>query len=279
METITRREWIISIIVVCAVLALAVVIEPVFKDQMLTEIRTYERALKVDNDAHTFVYAQKTNVGDVLAIGEMKALEPQSITELVNQYGMIQKVKEHYTEHARQVFHTSCTGSGKNKSCYTYYTTEIYYTWDFVQSWESYSQKFEYLGVTFSLAQLDLTPVTRIELSDSTMSPNYVGYYDRDNLYAESFLGVPTGNDRYYFVELPITFAATILVRFTNDKSSDPFTGQEKLHVNTSQSPAQIIQSKKDGLDRFDVFYYGIIILLVILVYLGWAASNNDELG
>jgi hypothetical protein len=219
---------------------------------------------------------QKTNVGDVLAYGDLKSLEPQSIPELVNQYGMIEKVKEHYTMHSRQVAHQTCTGTGDNRTCTTYYTTEYYWTWDVVDRAYRNSQRYDFLGVEFTLGQLELSAIQRLELNSDTMSPNYAGYYDKWHLYERKGVFGPSGDDRYSFYILPTQFQATLFVGFYENKIIEPISRGTKIVVNYIETPEQVIQHKKDSLFWFDVWYYLLVLVVVGGVYFYWAYTFGD---
>lgn len=276
MENISTKEWLISIIVVLLTLSLVVLIEPTIKDSSLDEIKVYERSLKINGDAVSFQYAHKTNVGDVLAYGTLKSLEPQSIPELVGHYGMIEKVKEHYTMHSRQVSHENCSGTGNNRTCTTYYTTEYYWTWDVVHRDYWNSQKYDFLGVIFPLTQLDISAIQRLELSADTMSKSYDGFYDKWDLYENKSVFGGSGDDRYSFYVLPLGFQATLFVGFYDDKIVDPINHGNKLVVNYVNTPEQVIQHKKDSLFWFDVIYYLTTLILVGVIYFFWAYNFGE---
>lgn len=273
MENITKKEIWIGIAVTLIVLALAVFVEPFLKDGMMKEIRLYQDALRVNNDAKMFSYAQKTNVGNVLAFGNIEALQPQKIDELLQSYVAITKVKEHYTMHTRQVSHESCSGSGKNRTCTTYYTTEYYWTWDAVQEWNWVSPNYKFLDVEFQYDQLQLPNYYFLNLDETTINQKYVGFYDNQHLYEQSFLGRPSGDDRYYFTVLPIKFSTTIFVKFIGDTSINPIGNSKNFPVLAGQTPDQIIQAKKNNLVLFDWFYYIVILLLTVGVWL-YLAEN-----
>lgn len=276
MENISTKEWLISIIVALLTLALAVIVEPTIKDHALDEIKRYERALQVNGDTASFQYAHKTNVGDVLAYGTLKTLEPQSIPELVGYYGMIEKVKEHYTMHSRQVAHTTCSGYGETETCTTYYTTEYYWTWDVVHRENWNSQKYDFLGVEFNLTQLDISAIQRLSLAPDTVSANYDGFYDEEHLYEKKSLFGPSGDDRYLFYILPLEFQATIFVGFYEDKIMEPLNRGDILSVNYVETPEQVIQNKKNSLIWFDIAYYSIVLLLVGGSYFFWAYNFGE---
>lgn len=269
MDNISKKEFWLGIAVALIALAVAVFFEPAIKDGMLKNIQTYEQALRVDNDSKVFAYAQKTNVGNVLAFGDFEALQPQSIPELQGSYAVILKVKEHYTMHTRQNCSTDSKG---NETC----TTETYYSWDTVKRWHWESQDYSFLEVKFQAAKLELPEAQRIFLDDKTMSANLKGFYDQWNLYEQQFFGQPSGDDRYYFEALPLKFAGTMFVRFLNDEAVEPISGAAQIPIYASMTPAQVIQRKKDDLIVFDIGYYILSIALIGGLWYWLAYSKLD---
>lgn len=259
MDNISKKEWWIGLIVGLLALSISMLFEPALKDGLMKDIRTYQQALQVNNDQKTYAYAKMTNVGNVLAFGNITALDPVSIPELKQTYGAVLKVKEHYTMHTRQV----CSSRDKKGNC-TGYRTETYYEWDTVGSQRFASSEWNFLDVTLASDQISMTDGNLLTLDGSTMNDNYQGYYDGWHLYGHSFLGMPSGDDRYYFKVVPISFACTLFAKFLGDTVSDPISGSKVLHVYDGTTPAQIIQKKKDDLIVFDVLYFSLFVILSV---------------
>lgn len=272
MQNISKKEWWIGLVVALFALSVATLFEPTLKDGLLKDIRTYQQALQINNDPKMYTYAQTTNVGNVLAYGNLTALDPVSIPELKQTYGAILKVKEHYTMHTREVCKeyapssNNGTPSADAGKCIRW-ETEEYWTWDTVGSWLSTSSQFNFLGVTFSHNQLELPQGQFLTLDSSTVSSAYDGLYDSYDLYTSSLFGVLDGNDRYYFKVVPISFACTIFSKFVGDTISDPITGSTVLRVQDGMTPAQIIEKKKADLIFFDVAYFSIWVLLCVGIW------------
>ena len=82
----------------------------------------------------------------------MKAVDTVTYPEIGGEYIYIEKVKERYTMHTRQVAHTT-TMNGKT---HTYYTTETYWTWDYAGSEERICDEISFLNHVFSVSKIDL---------------------------------------------------------------------------------------------------------------------------
>ena len=172
--------------------------------------------------------------------------------------------------HTRQV----CDSRDKKGDC-TSYRTEEYWTWDTVGVWRYASPEWDFLNVTFARDQLEMTDGNMLILDSSTMNGKD-GFYNSWHLYEQSLWGYPTGDDRYYFKVVPIGFVCTIFSRFVGDTASDPITGSKVMRVYESMTPAQIIQSKKDGLVVFDVFYFSFSVIVCVGVWYYLAYDRLD---
>ena len=82
---ITGREILFSTIIICAMVGLGVWISnPILRSSTESAMKVTS-SVKV-NDNEKFTYICRTNVGDFLAEGTLKAIDPVSIDELEGQY-------------------------------------------------------------------------------------------------------------------------------------------------------------------------------------------------
>ncbi len=262
MKDITSKEAWIGLAVIAAFLSLAVLLNPVAKGDLLQEIRAYQQAVHIYNQDRLFSYAHQTEVGNVLAYGVLQPDIEQTFPELLNKYAVVQKIKEHYTMHTRQVSHETCSGSGKSRSCTTYYTTEVYWTWDYDGKEEHKSPSYSFLSETFQDKQLYINTTYYIYLNKDTIDQEHLKKTHGSNLY-----WYIDGDDRYYYQVLPSKVAATIFVKFFKGKVVDPITGGKVLKVNVNTTPEQIIRQKQNFLVIFDVGYYFLWVATIGLIY------------
>lgn len=148
---ITKREVLVSVIIVSVMLLLGIVIHGNINDQLMLEYQKYNTALQIENDSELFVYGMKTNIGNAFVYGDLKAIDTVTYSEIGGAYSYVEKVKERYTRHTRTVTKTK-TVNGKTK---TYTETEVYYTWDKVDSWDKHSEKISFLDVEFEYGTID----------------------------------------------------------------------------------------------------------------------------
>ena len=142
---ITKREILASISIIAIMLLIGVLIAGKISEHELDQNEKYNKAIKIDTQ-ELFEYGMRTNVGNAFVYGDLKAVDTVTYPELDDSYMYVEKIKERYTKHTRQVAHTR-TVNGKSQ---TYYTTETYWTWDRVGSEEQICKEISFLGHVFS---------------------------------------------------------------------------------------------------------------------------------
>lgn len=165
---ITKREILASISIIAIMLLIGVLIAGRISDYELDQNEKYNKAIKI-NTQELFEYGMRTNVGNAFVYGDLKAVDTVTYPELDNSYMYVEKIKERYTKHTRQVAHTR-TVNGKSQ---TYYTTETYWTWDRVSSEEQICKEISFLGHIFTSDKIDF-PGT--EYIDTIKESSHVRY-------------------------------------------------------------------------------------------------------
>lgn len=170
---ITKREVLVSVIIISVMLLIGIVIHGNINDKLMLEYQKYNTALQIDNDSELFVYAMKTNIGNAFVYGDLKAVDTVTYSEIGGEYSYVKKVKEKYTKHTRTVTKTR-TVNGKKQ---TYTETETYYTWDKVGSWDKHSEKISFLDVEFEYGMINFPPSSYIttQKESSTIRYKYYG--------------------------------------------------------------------------------------------------------
>lgn len=107
-------------------------------------MKKYNKAIKIESQ-ELFEYGMRTNAGNAFVYGDLKAVDTVTYPEIGGEYIYIEKVKERYTMHTRQVAHTT-TMNGKT---HTYYTTETYWTWDYAGSEERICDEISFFKSRF----------------------------------------------------------------------------------------------------------------------------------
>ena len=137
---ITRREIIASISIIAIMLLIGTLISSKISDWQINQNDKYNKAVKIES-TDLFQYGMETNIGNAFVYGKLKAVDTVTYPEIGGKYIYVKKVKEKYTRHTRRVAHKS----GKR----TYYTTETYWTWDYVGKESKKAKKINFCGIDF----------------------------------------------------------------------------------------------------------------------------------
>ena len=147
----TKREILASISIIAIMLLIGVLISSKISEHQMEQDEVYNKAVKIE-DNEMFQYGLDTDIGNAFVYGDLKAVDTVTYKEIGGEYMYVSKDKEHYTRHTRQVAHTT-TVNGKS---HTYYTTEVYYTWDAVESDSKKCKKVSFCGVEFKSNKIKL---------------------------------------------------------------------------------------------------------------------------
>ena len=183
--TITKREIIASISIIAVMLLIGVLISSKISEHQMDKNEMYNKAVKIE-DGELFQYGMDTNVGNAFVYGDLEAVDTVTYPEIGGEYMYVEKIKERYTMHTRQVAHTR-TVNGKTK---TYYTTETYWTWDYAGSEDKTCKEISFLGHTFSSNKINLPSE---EYIDTIYESSHVRY---------KYYGVSTEHTGTIFTDL-----------------------------------------------------------------------------
>jgi len=148
---ITKRELLASVSIVAVLLLIGILISGKIADYQMDQNAKYNKAAKIESH-DLFEYGMRTNIGDAFVYGDLAAIDTVTYPEIGGGYMRVEKVKECYTMHTRQVPHTK-TVNGKTV---TYYTTETYWTWDRVGSEYRICDEVSFLGIAFNTSKIDI---------------------------------------------------------------------------------------------------------------------------
>ena len=169
--TITIREIIASVIITAAFVILGLMISSNIYESELDINEQYDKSIHI-KDTEMFQHAMNTNLGNAFVYGELKVIDPVSMPEIEGQYAYIEKVEEHYNKHTRIVTKTKIV-DGKE---ITYEEEEIYYTWDYYDSWEERCSQINFCGVDFPVSKIKLPTVYWIDTINESSKVRYVYY-------------------------------------------------------------------------------------------------------
>lgn len=174
--TITKREIIASISIICIFLVLGILISGKMQQKESQQLLRYEQAIQIEDPA-VFAHGMDTSIGDAFIYGEIISNNPVSSDKLNGQYMLLREEEEHYEMHTRVV--------SNGKTCHS----EVYYTWDHYKSVTNNTDTINFLGRDFDF-----------NLFASKCNANYIDTIRDDS-----------DNDiRYVYYGIPVTVDATV---------------------------------------------------------------------
>ena len=241
---VTKRETLVAIAITLALIGLGIIISEAIKNNVNESNEKYYKALKINNDEEMFKYAIKTNVGYTLASGTIRAINGISIDELDGIYLSIKKVKEEYRKHYREEKHTRIKSDGTEE---IYYTTEEYWTWDYVEEEKIHVDKFNFLGVDFDYDTIEF-------YNQSYNTTKEVEYHIR-----------------YKYYTIPIEFEGTLFTYINNNTIN-----QNKFSTNKTIN--EIVKSKEDDVNFINAIFWITWIIFITLIDFGYVYLENNYL-
>ena len=235
---ITKREIIVSFSIVALMLIFGFSISGYIADKVEDKKRMYNQALQIDSK-DMFEYGMSTNVGNAFVYGELKAVDTVAYEEIEGAYLWIEKEREEYTRHEREVEHTDSEG-------HKYYTTEVYYTWDSVWSESKHSEKITFLGVEFDYSKINVN------------SSHYI-----DTIYKSMDV-------RYIYRGIDPEHTGTIFTKLADG------TIEDDLHFYENETIAQVLESKSN--DDSQIIFWILWIILIIAAVGGFYYFDNSWL-
>lgn len=222
-----------SVSIVAILLLIGMLISSKISEHQMDLNEKYNKAVKIETQ-ELFEYGMRTNVGNAFVYGELSAVDPVTYPELDNEYMYVKKIEEQHTKHIKQVRHTK-TVNGKTQ---TYYTTEVYWTWDEVDNESLKCGQVSFQGVYF--------PVHKIQIPD------------------EKFITTiqKSQKTRYQYYGVDTRFVGTVFTELKDNTISDnsPFYNDSSI--------AETIEGLENNYSTI-IFWivWGIIIVICVFVF------------
>lgn len=235
---ITKREIIVSFSILALMLIFGFSISELIEDRVEDKKRMYNQALQVDSK-ELFEYGMETNVGNAFVYGTLKAVDPVTYEEIGDNWLWIEKERQEYTRHEREVRHEDKDGN-------VYYTTEEYWTWDEVYSEELHSERITFLGVEFGYSKIK--------------KPDYK--YIK-TIYKSSYV-------RYEYWGTTPEHTGTIFTKLADG------TIEDNLHLYENQTIAEVLEEKNQSYAQ--LLFWLLWIILTIAAVGGFYYLDNSWL-
>lgn len=165
---ITKREVLVSIIIISIMLLIGFVIHGNINDALMLEYQKYNTALQIENDSDLFAYGMKTDVGNAFIYGDLKAVDTVTYPEIGGEYMYIEKVKEKYTMHT-QTYTTTVNGKTQTK-------TRTYWSWDRVGSEDKKCEEISFCDIVFKSNKIRLPDTEYIGMVKESSHIRYKYY-------------------------------------------------------------------------------------------------------
>lgn len=233
---ITKREILASISIIAVMILIGILISGKISEYQMDKNEKYNKAVKIENQ-EMFQYGMDTNVGNAFVYGDLEAVDTVTYPEIGGEYMYVEKVKEKYTMHTRQVAHSN----GKT----TYYTTEVYWTWDTVGSEDIECKEVSFCGVVFPSNKINLPGTDYI---DTVIESGYVRY-------------------KYYGVGTKYT--GTVFTNLRDETISDNSRFYNNLTIN------QTMDLLESGAGVIAIAFWIFWVMLIVLVVFGFYYLDN----
>lgn len=196
---ITLREIIASITIVAIMFTIGFLIAGKIEAYQTDMNAEYYKAVHI-TDTDMFQYGMDTNLGNAFVYGTLQAVDTVSFPELGDSWLYAEKVEEHYNQHTRTITKTRTNANGETE---TYTEKEIYYSWDYYDSWEVHSEKVLFCGIEFPYEKIERPSSKYIKTDQSFLSNVRFVYYAcypeyNGTLYAQLKAGSITDHSPFY---------------------------------------------------------------------------------
>lgn len=164
---ITKREILASISIIAVMILIGILISSKISEYQMDKNEKYNKAVKIESQ-EMFQYGMDTNVGNAFIYGDLKAVDTVTYPAIGGEYMYVEKVKERYTRHTRQVRHSN----GKT----TWYTTETYWTWDRVGSEDIKCKQISFCDIVFPSNKIEMPGTDYIDTIKESSHVRYKYY-------------------------------------------------------------------------------------------------------
>lgn len=196
---ITPREIIVSISIIAVMIMIGFFLSGEMAAGRAEQNAEYFKAVHI-TDPDLFQYGMDTSVGHAFVFGKLQAVDTVSLPEVEGEWLYIEKVEEHYNRHERTVTKTRTNADGKTE---TYTEIEVYYSWDYHDSWEKHSEKITFCSLEFPYGKIKPPGSRHIKTDQGLFSSVRFKYYVCDPEYEGTIYtdlqdgGIPDRNTFY----------------------------------------------------------------------------------
>lgn len=261
---VTKREILVSIIIVCFMLSFGLVIHNNIVGSQTEKTEMYNKSLKISDNDDMFKYSMETDVGNAIVYGKFESVGSASDDFLKGKYMYIEKITERYTRHYRQV----CKKTGKTKTCHT----ETYYTWDEIDNYVKHVANVKFSSIEFSYDKFKNYKKYRLMLNADTVVDNQLENISCNYLYRNKRFIYSEGDLRYYYYVSDVKFSGTVFVNIKNNDISN-----ENVSIYDGDIDSFIENNTSSNFMWILLFWFLWLLITSCIVY-AYVYKNNDYL-
>lgn len=229
---ITGREVAVSCIFISLDLVVLILLSNRLRESKLDDLLRVSKALRI-RDEEQFDYGIRTGVGPTLCQGVVEAIEPVGIDHLGQEFLSVRKVTERYTRHTRRVTKTDSDGNRTTE-------TEVYYTWDYVDSERRVAK-----GVIFLGKELD---------------PERFPFGDGD--YIETRKDRLPSNIRYQYYGVPSKVAGTMFATLSREE----MIVEDEIEFYRDSSIEEVLELVEKQMSMAGFWIVGLTITIFLVI-------------
>lgn len=143
---ITKREILASITIIAVMFLIGNLISGKIESSQIEKNSEYYQATKI-TDSEMFQYGMNTDLGHAFVYGDLQAVDTVTFDEIGGEYLHVEKIKERYERHEREVTETDSKGQKHTK-------IEVYYEWETKDRESKHSEKIIFCGIEFPYSKI-----------------------------------------------------------------------------------------------------------------------------
>lgn len=263
---ITKREILFSAIIICIMIFIGFFISNSISDDIRETNEVFYKSTKIDNEQDKFEYGMKTNIGTSLIYGEVNGETGVKHQDLINNYFAIKKETERYTRHTRRV------KSGKT------YRTQVYHTWDNINTETNAVDNFTFLNVGFDISKINFNNWYDVPLNETTVDSKYVSWINGSYIYNNGDTWANVGDLRYEYYYIPLQFKGSILVNLKDSSIYSTSDKSQTIAFMYDKTIQEVISDKENSEDKYIPIFWIIWICVTGSSIVGFYNLKNKWL-
>ena len=261
------KRIIIVVLIAIVMLPLGYAIKGAIDSGGEANARLYNTAIQA-TEQDRFNYAVDSHQGRVITNGTFTANEPVKFEEMNKKFAHVEKGREEYTRHEREV----CTEDSEgNESCHT----EVYYTWDYAGGDDVTSPTLTLYGRKYPTSLFNIDGYER-SVDCSEFMPQVDNGWFGSKKGCNGHYNYIDGDTRYWYRIVDTSFAAGFIADASDGNLKGMSGGQIGLH---NKSVEQMIEDANNyhlGGNIFIWFWWLLVLGIMGGAAYAWVMQDNE---